>query len=548
MRGWALSGRRLLSDTALALAVTVVLALGLYAGTLAYPLVYDSITWFSADNLRALGDHASPDRFVSRKVTYWLHRLLEGRLDLFRLAHIALHAFTACLAFLLLRRLGPLALPIPPSGSPRPAFWTALAAAMLFTLHPVSVYAVVDPGQMELVLATLFGVAMLLAYLEGLERPSRGLLLVSLVLYLLAVLSKENVIALPAVALAMTLLVRRPSWALVRQLAPWYGLLGLVAIWILVGELQQSHPVSEALRPAPGEEHVRLRSMVTQGWLFFRYLFLWLVPYVGWMSIDVQYPLAPGALSWPETAGFVGFWLYPIAAGWLLLRGGRRGLVGFGLLWPWLLFLPELTATRITEAFVLYRSYPWMLGPLVALVAAAAPMLGRSGGPLLCVACIGLGALTHERLATFRLAFTVWDDAVRKNQAHERRVVGAHRAYLNRGQALLQLERMDAALADFDRALALRPGLAYAHLNRGLAYIRLRRYPEALVAFDEGLAHAAEMPPRARARAHSNRAGLYLLMGRSNEAIADLAQAASLDPARAEYRVNLERLRAETSR
>ena len=82
-------------------------------------------------------------------------------------------------------------------------------------------------------------------------------------------------------------------------------------------------------------------------------------------------------------------------------------------------------------------------------------------------------------------------------------------------------------------------------MNRGTAYVALQQPAEALAAFDESLAHGAEMPPRARARAHSNRAAVLLLLGRSREALADLVEATALDPARAEYRLNAERVRAE---
>jgi len=75
----------------------------------------------------------------------------------------------------------------------------ALAIALLFALHPVQVYAVGDPGQMELVLATLLSLLLLLGYTMAILRSSRTLLLASVLLYPLAVLSKETVIAVPAV-------------------------------------------------------------------------------------------------------------------------------------------------------------------------------------------------------------------------------------------------------------------------------------------------------------------------------------------------------------
>src|SRR5262249_15002120 len=201
--------------------------------------------------------------------------------------------------------------------------------------------------------------------------------------------------------------------------------------------------------------------------------------------------------------------------------------------------LPELAATRVNEVFVLYRSYPWLGGALLALVSALAWVPRRAGMALLGVACVALGGLAHERLLTFRSALAVWDDAVRKNQGTEKGAAAAHRAYLNRGQALLDLGRDNAALRDFDVALALRPGLPYAHFNRGLALIQLGRPEEALAALDQGLV-AQGVPPFALARAHSNRAGLYLLLGRRRDALADLEQAAALEPDRLEYRENVQ--------
>jgi hypothetical protein len=64
-------------------------------------------------------------------------------------------------------------------------------------------------------------------------------------------------------------------------------------------------------------------------------------------------------------------------------------------------FLPELAAVRVIEGFVLYRSYPWMLGPLLALAVAlaATDALGVAGHvPGVC----GPAAIAHEQLATFR--------------------------------------------------------------------------------------------------------------------------------------------------
>jgi protein O-mannosyl-transferase len=547
--------RRLAVDSAVALALIGTLVALVYGGHLDNPLVFDSAFWFSRQNLPTLQDLSTSDRLVSRQVAYFVYRLADGRLAVYRAVHFALHVGTAWSLFLLFRRLFAELGASPPSR--RMSFGPALAIALLFALHPVQVYAVGDPGQMELVLATLFSVLLLRVYLEGLLRASRPLLLASALLYPLAVLSKENSVAIPAVAAALTLLVRSPSPVLVRQLSAWYAIAGLVAALIVAGEVAQHRdaPGSGPLRPdtpmtAPSIDpgHTRARSAVTQAHLFFRYWLLWVVPDVRRMSIDLRLPSAAGVVVWPETAGAVAFAVYPIAPAWLLLKRGRAGLVGFGLLWPWLMFLPELAAPRLTETFVLYRSYLWIPGPLAALVAALTGPLGRLALPLLCAVCVALGGLAYERLRTFRSAYAVWDDAVRKSRAYERAAPAAHRPYLNRGRALLDLGRLDAALRDFDMALELEPGLAYAHWNRALVYIAKNDPARAFVAFDEGFATASRLPATARARAYSNRAGLHLRLGRSHDALEDLQRALALDPARAEFRRNAELLAEEIRR
>ena len=547
--------RRLAIDAAVGLAVIGTLVALVYGARLDSPLVFDSAFWFSEKNLPALRDLSTTDRVVSRQVAYFVYRLADGHLAVYRTVHFALHVGTAWSLFLFFRRL---LAEIGESGpSRRRSFGPALAIALLFALHPVQVYAVVDPGQMELVLATLACVLLLRVYLEALVRASRPLLLASALFYPLAVLCKENAVGIPAVAAALTLLLRPPSRDLVRRVWGWYVLVGLVAVLIVAGEVVQPRepPASGAtqanheLAPSstdPG--HARARSAVTQAHLFFRYWFLWLVPDVRWMSIDLRLPLAPGLTVWPDTAGAVAFAGYPVVAAWLLMKRGRVGLIGFGLLWPWLMFLPELVAPRLTETFVLYRSYAWIPGPLAALVAALTGPLGRLALPLLCAACVVLGGLAYERLRTFRSAYTVWDDAVRKSRTYERTAPETYRPYLNRGRALMSLRRMDAALRDFDTAVELAPGLPYAHWNRALVYIAKNDPDQAFAAFEAGFAVAARIPAAARARAYSNRAGLHLRLGRARDALADLQRAVALDPARAEYRRNAEQLAEEIRR
>ena len=65
---------------------------------------------------------------------------------------------------------------------------------------------------------------------------------------------------------------------------------------------------------------------------------------------------------------------------------------------------------------------------------------------------------------------------------------GVAALFSNRGVVLKDMKRFDEALASFDRALAIEPRFAEAHNNRGNAFRALERYDEALACYDRALA------------------------------------------------------------
>ena len=172
-----------------------------------------------------------------------------------------------------------------------------------------------------------------------------------------------------------------------------------------------------------------------------------------------------------------------------------------------------------------------------------------------------------------------------KGQAHLRQNAGRRRAarlsaapsrpmpafadaYGNRGTLLAEMGRAEEALADFDRALALRPdnrrgplqprrarwpisaaptrrwrdfhraialmpGMAPAYYNRADVLLRIGRPDEALHDYDRSIALYPEI-----AVAHAGRGIAMKMLGRLDEALASLDQAIKLDPDLAEAHVN----------
>jgi tetratricopeptide (TPR) repeat protein len=98
-------------------------------------------------------------------------------------------------------------------------------------------------------------------------------------------------------------------------------------------------------------------------------------------------------------------------------------------------------------------------------------------------------------------------------------------AHLHIGYALLELKRYREALASFDRALAIEPGILEALNNRGIALLGLARHGEALASFDRALAIKPDF-----AEALSNRGNALLQLARHEEALASCDRALAIRP------------------
>jgi tetratricopeptide (TPR) repeat protein len=103
-------------------------------------------------------------------------------------------------------------------------------------------------------------------------------------------------------------------------------------------------------------------------------------------------------------------------------------------------------------------------------------------------------------------------------------------AWVNRGNALLDLARAVEAVASYDRALALQPDLAQAHSNRADALRLLERFDEALAACDRAIALA---PDTAQPRV--NRGAVLVDLARFEQARAAYEAALALEPDNPEY-------------
>jgi len=373
----------------------------------------------------------------------------------------------------------------------------AFAGAALFAIHPVAVYGAGYLVQRSIVMATLFALFSMILFLRGLKRGSYADAISAALFCNLAVLSKEHSVLLSGAVVLIAFLAGAE-----RRFALRYAILYLVAcvpaamlvIFLSKGYVGTSYEpyfadVAAQVEGVFGLNRDQLNlwsSASIQAGLFFKYLGLWLWPDTSGMAIDIRIDfikqLAP-------TRIFVNVTIFATtgAAGvFLLRRGGLPGLVGFGLLYAWILFLVEFTVLRFQEPFVLYRSYLWAPGIVLAVVAVMAAIPRRIVAAALVLVLPLLFYQAHDRLVTLSDSVLVWEDAVAKLPPSEP-VPWGSRVLFNLGRAYLIEKRADKSLGITDRCMAQYPGTYQCYYARAGVHFALREFEAGIAYFNRAL-------------------------------------------------------------
>lgn len=466
-----------------------------YLPFLSNPLFFDDIPFFSSVGVNnySEGSSIASLRWLPYSVLSGINATFDNfHTHFLHLGSVFLHIANAILLFGVLRKLTSLTLVQGEFASPEQITWGAWIGALVFAVHPVSVYAVGYVIQLSILMSTFFGLLMIWACLQAIETAKKRWLVVSVVSYLLACFSKEHAALMPLVVFAVLLLLRsKVSFNLKTLLLT---AVGYMVVFILV-VMAAKGVIGTAYEPMATQQFKQLNlsvsasmlhllSVMTQTGLFFKYLMLWLLPNVGWMSIDLRVGFISSWSAWQGWLGMLAFTAYGLFAFRMLLCGGRKGLWGLAWLYPWLLFLIELTSVRIQEPFVLYRSYLWLPGLMLAfplLLTRFKVQFNQVAGVAL-VSMVLLVPLSWNRLWVFADTYRLWNEAVKLMPNDQ--VIGADRVVYNRAQALALDKRWDEAAKDFERAIVISPDIPQIHKELGVAYSHLMRLPEAVAQFD----------------------------------------------------------------
>ena len=512
--------------TGLLLIVLLCAIAALYGQFLWNPMVFDDLPFFQvSDAGRQMVDSFRYSPFELRSLPYatlsWGKAAFGMDMLHFRIENLLLHAAVTIAMFFFLARLFDVIY-----GARANLLLSsrvlAFSAALLFALHPVAVYATGYLIQRTILMATLFSLLAMLAYLHGSVREKPLWLWASVPFYYLTVFSKEHAIMLPAVLLVLTVLLHGDWRAKLRQRWGVFSALAAIAVFVIAAKKSMLGSVYEplALEMLDVESNLNYPlSVLTQSWLFFKYAGLWLFPNPHWMSVDMREPFAQSLLS-PYLLALLAFIAWGIGAAWLLVKRGRAGLVGLAMLFPWLMFMPELSAVRIQESFVLYRSYLWAAGACCLLPVLLDKLDKKIASTIVAAIALALFPISMERLSTFGYPLLLWDDA-EKLVKDRTDLPGAYRIYHNRGVEFIYADEYDLAIKDLTLAIKLQPNWPFSPNNLGTAYLKKGDWRAAADAFTQAIEIAERKKMGVSSRPYFGRAMAFEAMGEIEKARED---------------------------
>jgi protein O-mannosyl-transferase len=536
-------------------ALLVAIGLAVYLPSLHNGFVWDDDSFLTKNALIKAPDGLARFWFSTEPTDYWpvtsTSLWLEWRLwgmhaVGYHATNLTLHLAEALLLWSILRRLR-----VP----------GAYLAALLFAVHPVNVETVAWIAQRKNLVAMLFYLLAIFWFLRtGWVAPAArkwGLAYgLSLLAFLLALLSKGSVAPLPFVLLGLVAWQRRPGRRDLAGLAPFFA---VSAALIAVNIWFQTHGTHEIIRQASGLQ--RLLGAAAAVWF---YLSKALVP----VNLIFVYP------QWKIDAGAAAWWLPLTAAAALtaLLWRLRRSRPACLAAWAYfvVMLLPVLGFTDVffmRYSLVADHYQHLALIGVLALAAAGWDRWRRQPGGAAwagVAAALAVGTLSllswrqtrdyrdEETLYRATLArspgsWMVYNNLGLLESAAGRKSAAAQdynealrlnpafaEAYLNRGELAGELGNSAAALADFTAGLRLRPNYPEARYNLGNTLHALGRNAEAVAEFNQALRLRPFYP-----EAENNLGAALVDLGQTADAIRHYDRAILLDPAYAEVHYNL---------
>ncbi len=478
--------------------------------------------WASAE--RFLGEVLEPSTVHGYYIPLTMISLMldfaaGGRADdlgQFHRTNLALHAMSTAAVVVLLYLL---------FGNP----WIAAMLGLLYGIHPLTVEPIVWVGERKTVLATCFALWCTVLYVLHTRTRSRWLVAGSIVLFVLAVMSKPTTVPLPVLLLILDYWpLNRLDRRRVLEKGPYFVVAGVSAVITVISNARTANitmPTDEPVAPV----------LLKIGHNLFFYLrkIIWPADLTSYYA-----PPEPFSLGHPMVLAGVAATIVGAAIVVISVRWTRSVLAGS------LFFLVALSPTLGIVGFswinasdkYLYLPMVGLLLPLAWLLRVAwdksgpaAGMAARRGGIALALLILAASASvgTRRYLRSWHDSESLYTHML--SLAPEAAVL-----HHSLGNTLADQGQFGKAVGHYEHAARINPGMPDIRVGLGRALTRSGRIEEGIQQYTKAL----QINPDS-AEAHNGLGTALSRQGRMEEAAAHHAEAVRIKPGFLEARVNL---------
>jgi len=409
----------------------------------------------------------TPQWYPVTFTTFWLEYHAWGLTPAgYHLVNVALHALSAILWWVLLRRLG------------LPAIAAWLAAAM-FAVHPMQVESVAWISERKNVLSGVFYLAAALSYLKFDERRDSRWYATAALLFVFALLSKSVAATLPA-AILLTIWWKRGrlTWRDIRPTLP------LLLVGAAMGAMTLHMEATNVRATGPEWAFSWADRLLIAGQALFFYA---------------------RKLAWPDNLTFIyprwtiddhawAQYLFPLAAlSVIALLWALRKNIGRGPLAATLFFCGTLTpALGFFNIFPMRYSFvadhfQYMAGMGLFVLVSAAAAKHRISARAMVILLPALVVATWHQAHMYHDMKTLWQTTVERNP-------DAWMAHNNLGVIYNEEGQFEKAVASYKAAIRLKPDHADAMRNMADSLLRLNQPRLAIDQLNDSLALNPDNP------------------------------------------------------
>lgn len=471
---------------------------------------------FSIGDYLKFWNPANPGMYMPVTYTFWtlgiiLNKIFSNNLfnpAIFHSLNIIFHILNGIFAFIILKKV-------------LKHEWAAIAGSFLFLAHPIQIESVAWVSEFRGLLATFFGFAAIIYYLKYLDSKDKVIkyYLVSLLLFILALLSKPSAVVFPIIIVVLDYFVHRRK---VIEIAKATALFFILAIPIILKtKLAEEETVVSFIAPLWAKPLIFLDAITF-------YLYKIINPF----NLAVAYGRTPQYVMNNSDMLLLscGIPIIIILALWMLRKRNNEYSHAFIIFIAGFLSVSGLISFYYQEWSTVADRYTYisMLGVAIGFSYLIKSIKNNKISSLISTIFLTLfSIITLVHLPVWENDFTLWDSSI-KNYPD----VSAQ-AYDSRGFIYLERKDYQNALSDFNLSVKINPNYPRAYYNRGVANLDVGKTKEALLDFSK----AIELNFK-NSSVWFNRGLCYSELNMNDKAISDYSESLKIMPNQADVYVN----------